>query len=125
MKKMMKAVVATALLGSASVAVADVWVNGQRMNATQLMQLTKMAGEPIPDGRYWLNNAGYWGYEGDATVQGNLYTGAYYGSGSSSNSGTWVDTSPGYGNTDGAITKYKPGCYLGSVGSISIDTCDM
>lgn len=40
-------------------------VNGAPMGADDLAVLDALAGEPIPDGRYWLDVAtGLWGYEG-------------------------------------------------------------
>jgi hypothetical protein len=40
-------------------------VNGQLMAGLPLLQLDAMAGEVIPNGRYWLNAyTGEWGYEG-------------------------------------------------------------
>jgi hypothetical protein len=45
-------------------------VNGQPMSASDLAVLDYVAGEPVPNGRYWLDYAtGEWGYEG-GPVQG-------------------------------------------------------
>ena len=49
-------------------------VNGVLMTPQQLQYLDLVAGEPVPDGRYWLNTyTGEWGYEG-GPVQGVLGT---------------------------------------------------
>jgi hypothetical protein len=40
-------------------------INGARMAAQDLLILDTLAGEPVPDGRYWLDTtSGAWGYEG-------------------------------------------------------------
>ena len=113
------------LLLFSSASLADVWVNGQRMNAYQLSQLAALAGEPIPAGRYWLAANGNWGYEGNQTAQGNLDTRQYYGGGNQGSGGgnTWSDYDPSYDG--GGITKYKEGCHIVSAGEYTIDTCDM
>lgn len=43
----------------------NVVVNGVSLSAAQILQLERLHGEYIPDGRYWLDvNTGIWGYEG-------------------------------------------------------------
>jgi len=50
----------------------SVVVNGALMTPQQLQVLDTLAGEPVPDGRYWLDPAsGAWGYEG-GPVEGTL-----------------------------------------------------
>ena len=51
----------------------NVWVNGQRMTDAQVLDLSKRACTPIPDGAYWLNTqTGAWGYWGNPQVQGTF-----------------------------------------------------
>lgn len=51
-------------------------VNGQLLDATSLVDLEMAVGEPVPDGRYWLDaQSGAWGYE-NGPIQG--YIGARY-----------------------------------------------
>ena len=125
MHKMIKTIATMAMLWCATTVSADVWVNGQRMNAYQLAQLTQIAGEPIPAGRYWLTSDGYWGYEGNSTVQGNLYTREYYSSGSQASGGFrgYSDYDPSRGGS--GITQYAPNCHIISSGGMTMDTCDM
>ena len=43
----------------------NVVVNGVTLTPVQILQLEKVHGEYIPDGRYWLDTStGIWGYEG-------------------------------------------------------------
>ena len=120
-----KIYVTALLLLFSSASLADVWVNGQRMNGYQLSQLAALAGEPIPSGRYWLAANGNWGYEGNYTVQGNLYTQQSYSGGNQGSGGgnTWSEYDPSWGG--GGATKYKEGCHIISSGAYTMDTCDM
>jgi hypothetical protein len=53
------------LLLSAELLARNVVVNGQAVYGQTLAQLDQLSGEPVPDGRYWLNlYTGEWGYEG-------------------------------------------------------------
>ena len=50
-----------------------VYLNGQRLNTTQLAALQRMHCAWIPNGTYWLDaNSGAWGYAGNGRVQGYL-----------------------------------------------------
>ena len=67
-------------------AIAQVYINGQLIEGQQLLLLQLSLGEVIPPGNYWVDNNGNWGYAGNATPQGNLYSGESTSAGSS-NSG--------------------------------------
>ena len=75
MIRLILAVALAASLAAAGTALAQqrsVVVNGALMNPQQLQVLDILAGEPVPDGRYWLDPvSGAWGYEG-GPVEGVL-----------------------------------------------------
>lgn len=53
---------------------AQVVINGNLFQGEELAELEYLLGAPVPQGFYWLNtNTGAWGYEGDSTIQGNLF----------------------------------------------------
>jgi len=53
---------------------AQVVINGNLVQGGELAELEYLLGAPVPDGSYWVNtNTGSWGYEGNSTVQGNLF----------------------------------------------------
>lgn len=116
------AVLFVVLSGLQSTALAQVWINGQLVQGTQLNQLEAIYGEPIPAGRYWLSGNGDWGYEGNYQVMGNLYNdNRNYGSQSHSGNsgGAWVDN---YGSS-GSIMKDEDGCMYISGDGVSGSTC--
>ena len=79
-----------------------VFVNGIELNPVELHALESVVGTVQP-GRYWLDNQGYFGYEG-GPAQGNLY--ALGGQNSSNNGGGY------YNSPDGSL-------YFGSDGDSS------
>jgi len=73
--KLVVAATALCLLASASMAQGrrQVYINGVRLNSSQLATLQSMHCAFIPDGAYWLNlRTGAWGYAGNGRVQGYL-----------------------------------------------------
>ncbi|HTE39833.1 MAG TPA: hypothetical protein VK629_03335 [Steroidobacteraceae bacterium] len=65
------ALIAALALETATAQSRFVFVNGIRMNDTQIMQLQYFACTNIPNGAYWLQlGNGAWGYVGDSRVQG-------------------------------------------------------
>ena len=50
-----------------------VFVNGQRLDPTQVAELERLHCAAIPSGSYWLNlHSGAWGYAGNPRAQGLL-----------------------------------------------------
>jgi hypothetical protein len=48
-------------------------VNGQCLEAADMVQLDQLIGGVTPNGKYWIDfNTGTWGYEGDQETQGYL-----------------------------------------------------
>lgn len=50
-----------------------VFLNGRQLPQPELLFFTAVWGEPIPQGRYWLDGQGDVGYEGMPMPVGNLY----------------------------------------------------
>jgi len=65
-------IAAAVLLAGNAAAERFVVVNGTRLTNPQIQQLEEAACTPIPNGRYWLQQSGMWGYEGNAQPQGYL-----------------------------------------------------
>jgi len=80
----------------------QVIINGEVTRGWKLLGLQLLMGTPIPPGRYWLDYAGNWGYEGNPQIQGNIHapkTGSSRGS-SSGSSETLYDADGSYLFTD-------------------------
>lgn len=100
---------------------AQVVINGQLIQGQELATLEYYLGH-IPAGRYWLDtNTGYWGYEGNPQIQGNIFLD---NNTSGSNQGT-VDSYYSEGGAGGSGSYVSDGkCSYFSSGGMSINTCD-
>ena len=46
-------------------------LNGQHLEANQIVIMDQLFGQMVPNGYYWINeNTGQWGYEGNPNAQG-------------------------------------------------------
>ncbi len=50
-----------------------VTINGYRQNNLQIHNMEIQIGGKIPNGNYWLNEYGDWGYAGNPNTMGNIY----------------------------------------------------
>lgn len=69
------AVCALALLGADAATAQSRWifVNGQRLSDSQVLELARMNCSDIPNGSYWLDmRSGAWGHAGNPITQGVL-----------------------------------------------------
>lgn len=102
---------------------AQVVINGNLVQGGELAELEYLLGAPVPDGSYWVNtNTGNWGYEGNSTVQGNLFDEAERSS--SSEEGGSIDSY--YEGGGGSHTSYASDgeCAYFSTEYGSISTCN-
>lgn len=112
-------VLTMALVGLPGLVNAQVWVNGQQVQGAQLQQLEAAYGERIPPGRYWLDQYGNWGYEGNYQSMGNLYTDNRGYSSQGQSGGAWVDNH----GSSGTVMKDSDGCMYFSGGGVSASNC--
>jgi hypothetical protein len=75
----------------------QVIINGEVIQGWKLIGLQLLLGTPIPPGRYWLDYAGNWGYEGNPQIQGNIHA-SKAGSSRGSSSGSCGTLSDGNGS---------------------------
>ena len=60
-------------LSAASAEAGNVYVNGKRLNRTEIAWLANYSCGPIPAGNYWINlTSGYWGYVGSTRIMGHV-----------------------------------------------------
>ncbi len=59
-------------IGGAEAQQRYVVVNGTVLNSVELYQLDQRAGGYVPNGAYWLDLNGVWGFAGDPRPQGQL-----------------------------------------------------
>ncbi len=53
---------------------AQVFINGELIQGQELQNFQTLLGTEVPSGRYWIDSeTGYWGYEGNSQIQGNVY----------------------------------------------------
>ncbi|MGV2828111.1 hypothetical protein [Myxosarcina sp. GI1(2024)] len=53
---------------------AQVFINGELIQGQELQNFQTLVGYEVPSGRYWIDSdTGYWGYEGNPQIQGNVY----------------------------------------------------
>lgn len=124
-KKFYPALFLSVLLSFAapSKAQAQVVINGYLYQGQELAELEYYLGS-IPPGRYWLDvNTGYWGYEGDSTVQGNIFTPPN----NTQTSHPYIRKNgdiydPAYGGS--SATTDSNGCTYYSIPGMSINSCD-
>lgn len=100
---------------------AQVVINGQLIQGQELATLEYYLGH-IPAGRYWLDtNTGYWGYEGNPQIQGNIFLD---GNTSGSNYGS-VDSNYSQGGAGGYGSYASDGqCSYMSIEGMSVKTCN-
>jgi hypothetical protein len=124
MKKLLVACAAAAstlFLSSAFPVNAQVVINGYHFYGQELAELESLLGTQVPDGFYWLDtNTGDWGYEGDSTVQGNIF---YQQESNSSGSG---GADSYYDSSGGGYSSYASDgeCAYFSTEYGSVSTCD-
>ncbi|GAB4535420.1 MAG: hypothetical protein Tsb0014_22400 [Pleurocapsa sp.] len=104
---------------------AQVYINGYLYQGQELAELEYYLGT-IPPGRYWLDvDTGYWGYEGDSTIQGNVLQQQNNDTYSTDNSyvrsnGDIYD--PSYGGS--SATTDSNGCTYFSIPGMTVNSCD-
>lgn len=79
------------------------------------MILDYLMGQTIPDGYYWLDEYGNWGYEGIPIIQGNIFAGLESYGGTSSR-----DIYSG----DASLIHGDDGCVYFSSDAGSISSCN-
>ncbi|QKD82582.1 hypothetical protein HPC62_10660 [Thermoleptolyngbya sichuanensis A183] len=103
-------------------ATAQVVINGQLVQGQELALLEYLMGTRIPAGRYWLDQNGNWGYEGNPVIQGNIFA-SQYGNPQPSNSNR-SGSSTHYDPSDGSyMIRGSNGCTIVSTPSGSISSC--